>query len=66
MEGEEPCDHHDAQVAVRMVELDGETHECSWCPQGADGALVKSQRHKLFLCDECTKLLRILMGAADD
>lgn len=59
----EPCSHHDAQVAVRMIDFDDEDVDasCAWCGDGEVSlGLVKSERHEIAFCQDCRDVIRAL------
>jgi len=57
VEGTDHCGHHGDLVGVTIVNLTGEDVACSWCGGTASTGLVKSQRHKLAICEDCDGVL---------
>lgn len=59
------CDHHDAQVAIGIYEVEDAAAEddCAWCGHDEPRLLLrKSERHNLFLCEECSRIIKTLGG----
>lgn len=72
MKGDEPepevCDHYDAHVGLILFELEDmeEQFPCSWCGDVASLGILKELRHRIAFCDECRRVIGILVGAGDD
>lgn len=64
------CDHKDAQVGLRLIEIevddpDEVDRHCDWCEGIPDILLVKSERHSLVFCEECRDIIRIVAGGSN-
>lgn len=62
---DEDCEHYNAQVAVEITELGAKARFCDWCGNPASYELEKSGRYSLYLCEEGTTLLDVLLSGGD-